>query len=73
MPLYFQYGFIIISILLIAVILLQQKSSSLGGMMGQDAGEKLAQTRRGSDQVLFQATIVLATLFMAGGLYAMFG
>lgn len=68
----FQYGFAAIAIMLIVVILLQQKSSSLGSMMGQDAGEKLAQTRRGVDKYLFQATIILAGLFVAGGLYAMF-
>lgn len=68
----FQYAFAVISVLLILVVLLQQKSSSLGSMMGQDAGEKLAQTRRGADKYLFQATILLASLFVAGGLYKMF-
>jgi protein translocase SecG subunit len=62
---------LIVSILLIGVILLQQKNSSLGAMAGQDAGEEMAQTRRGAEKFLHQMTIALAILFAVGGIYAM--
>jgi len=67
----FNIAYTIVSILLIIVILLQQKDAGLGTLMG-GSGEEIAQTRRGADKFLHQATIVLATLFIAGGFYAMF-
>ena len=67
----FKIFFTIVSILLIIVILLQQKNAGLGTMMG-GTGEEIAQTRRGADKFLHQATVVLAVLFFAGGFYAMF-
>jgi protein translocase SecG subunit len=67
----FNIAFIIVSILLVIVILLQQKHSGLGALMG-GSGEEIAQTRRGADKFLHQATVVLATLFICGGFYAMF-
>lgn len=60
-----------ISIALIGVILLQQKSSSLGGMAGQDAGEEIAQTRRGAEKFLHQFTIFLVVVFALGAIYKM--
>lgn len=68
----FQVIFILVSVLLVAVILLQQKNSSLGSMMGMDANEDIVQTRRGGEKLLHQATIVLSALFIGLGLYAMF-
>lgn len=68
----FSIFFTVISVALIVVVLLQQKSSSLGSMMGGDAGgEEVAQTRRGADRFLFQATLALAVLFAGAGIYAM--
>ena len=68
----FQIFFGTVSVLFILVVLLQQKNSTLGSMMGGDMGEEIAQTRRGADQFLHRATIVLSILFVGGGLYAMF-
>jgi len=68
----FQSFFVTVSVLLVISILLQQKSSSLGSMMGGDGGEEIAQTRRGADKFLYRATVVLATFFVGGGVYAMF-
>lgn len=62
---------IVLSLLLIGTILLQQKNSSLGSMAGQDAGEEIAQTRRGAEKFLHRLTILLALLFAGGGMYAM--
>ncbi len=68
-------GFIIfmitVSVSLITVILLQQKSSALGSMAGQDAGEEIAQTRRGAEKFLHQLTIFLVIIFAAGAIYKM--
>jgi preprotein translocase subunit SecG len=52
---------IIVSVSLIALVLLQIKSSGLGGVFGGDGG--IYKTRRGVEKILFQATIGLAGLF----------
>lgn len=53
---------IIVSVLLIAAILLQQKGSGLGSTFGGESGN-LYSTKRGVEKILFNATIVLAVLF----------
>ncbi|MCF7905642.1 preprotein translocase subunit SecG [Candidatus Gracilibacteria bacterium] len=68
----FKVLYIVLTFLFIALVLLQQKNATLGSMMGGDAGDEMAQTRRGAEKLLHQATIVLAILFLVGGLYAMF-
>ena len=69
----FKIFFIVVSVLLIGVILLQQKNSGLGALMGGGAGDEIAQARRGSDKFLHQATIVLSILFLGGAIWTMFG
>jgi len=54
---------LICAVLLIAVILLQQKGSGLGAAFGGSAA--VYTTRRGIDRILFQFTIVVAVLFFA--------
>jgi preprotein translocase subunit SecG len=54
---------IVISIALIAVILIQAKSSGLGGIFGGDSS--IYKTRRGVEKTLFQATIALSIAFFA--------
>lgn len=49
-------------VLMIASILLQQRGSSLGAGFGS-SGE-LYTTRRGTDKSLYEATIVMAVLFI---------
>ena len=51
---------IVVSVVLIAVILLQTRNSGLGSSFG---GDSIYKTRRGLDRTLFQMTIVLAILF----------
>lgn len=53
---------IISAVLMIACILLQARGASLGAGFGS-SGE-LFTTRRGTDKSLFEATIVLAVLFV---------
>lgn len=53
---------IILGILLILVILIQQKGSGLGSAFGGDLG--FYRTKRGAEKLLFWATIVLASAFI---------
>ncbi len=54
---------IVISILLIIVILLQNKGAALGSVFGGNSAVFL--TKRGIEKKLFTLTIVLAVLFFA--------
>lgn len=62
------YVQIILSILLIAAVLLQQRGSSLGGAFGGDNFSAAFHKRRGGEQFLFRASIVLAVLFVLSAL-----
>ena len=59
------YVQIILSILLVAAILLQQRGSSLGGAFGGDNFSATYSKRRGSEQFLFRLSIALGILFVA--------
>lgn len=59
----FQTIILISSVLIVALILLQQRGASLGAGFG-GSGE-LFTTRRGLDKSLFNTTIVLSVLFIA--------
>jgi len=60
-PRLIQVSQIVISVLLIAVILLQNRGTGLSGVFG--GSSNVFQTKRGVEKVLFRATIVLAILF----------
>lgn len=53
---------IVISVLLSASILLQQKGVGLGAAFG--GSSNIYSTKRGVDKILFRATIVLSVLFI---------
>jgi len=53
---------IIISLTLMVIILIQVKGEGGGGMFGGGVG--VARTRRGLERTLFNATIVLAAIFL---------
>ncbi len=55
---------IILSILLVAAILLQQRGSSLGGAFGGDNFSSAFHKRRGAELFLFKLSIGLAILFV---------
>jgi protein translocase SecG subunit len=55
---------IVLSVLLIVAILLQTRGSSVGGAFGGSDMGTTFYTRRGAEKVLFQATVVLAGLFV---------
>ena len=53
---------IIVCVLLILVILIQQKGTGLGTAFGGDMS--FYRTKRGAEKLLFYATIVLSTIFI---------
>lgn len=58
------YVQVILSILLVAAILLQQRGSSLGGAFGGDNFSSAFHKRRGAENFLFQLSIGLTVLFV---------
>jgi protein translocase SecG subunit len=59
---------IILSVLLIAAILLQQRGSSLGGAFGGDNFSSAFHKRRGAELFLFKFSIGIAVLVVASAL-----
>ena len=55
---------ILISIALVVLILLQERSAGLSGIFGGEGGS-FYQTRRGLEKVVFRGTIVLILIFIA--------
>jgi preprotein translocase subunit SecG len=53
---------LILAVVLITVLLMQAKGSSLGGIFGGDSSS-VYRTRRGFEKRLFQFTIVLSVVF----------
>lgn len=58
------YAEITLSLLLIAGIVLQQRGAGLGGAFGGDNFASTFYKRRGAEKFLFNATIVIAVLFV---------
>jgi preprotein translocase subunit SecG len=55
---------ITVSVLLTIVILLQVKGSGFGAALGGMSGGSVYRTKRGLERTLFQATIILAVVFI---------
>ncbi|MBI4497836.1 MAG: preprotein translocase subunit SecG [Chloroflexi bacterium] len=53
---------IVVSVLLIIVVLLQNRGSGLSGAFGPQAG--VFRTRRGLERILFRVTIALTVVFL---------
>lgn len=53
---------IILGVLLVLVIIIQQKGSGIGAVFGGDLG--FYRTKRGAEKLLFYATIILAIAFI---------
>lgn len=62
MQTYFNVAQIIVSVVLIAVLMLQVRGGGLGGIFGQP--DSTFRTRRGVEKTLFQFTIALVVLFI---------
>jgi protein translocase SecG subunit len=63
---------IVLSVLLIGLILLQRSGAELGGAFGGGGEGGATYTRRGAEKVIFYATILIAILFIAASLLALF-
>jgi len=61
-PQYINFAQVIVSVVLIVLILLQQRGTALGSAFGQEGGYYA--TRRGVQQKIFWATIVFGTAFI---------
>lgn len=61
---------IVLSILLIAGVLLQERSAGLGGALGGGDGSITYHKRRGLEKFLFYFTIVIGILFAVSALIA---
>ncbi|OGO06147.1 MAG: preprotein translocase subunit SecG [Chloroflexi bacterium RBG_13_54_9] len=59
---YLHFVQILVSIILIAIILLQAKGAGLGGIFGSQTS--VFRTKRGVEKTLFQFTIILAVIFL---------
>lgn len=57
---------IVLGVLLILVIIIQQKGSGLGGTFGGDLG--FYRTKRGAEKLLFYATILLSVAFVVSSI-----
>jgi preprotein translocase subunit SecG len=64
METFLDIALIITSIALIASVVLQSKGGGLGGLVGGDTGGAFS-ARRGIEQTLFRATIVLSVIFFS--------
>ena len=56
---------IIVSIVLIVLVLLQDRSTGTSGLLGGTAVDSSYQTRRGVERFIFVGTIVASVLFAA--------
>ncbi len=60
-PRIIQIGQIVVAVLLVTVVLMQNRGTRLSGIFG--GSSSVYRTKRGVEKVLFTATIVLAVLF----------
>ena len=64
------YVQIILSVLLVAIVLLQRTGAQVGGAFGgSDNWSSAFHTRRGIEKVLVTATIIIAILFALSALF----
>ncbi len=59
---------IFLGLIIIALILLQERSSGMSGLLGGDSSGYY-QARRGMEKTIFYSTIILTTLFVILAVY----
>ncbi len=72
LPAILPYIQIVLSLLLITGIVLQNRGASLGGAFGGDNFASTFYKRRGAEKFLFNATIVLAILYVLAAVAGIF-
>ncbi len=65
------YTQIVLSVILITLVLLQQSDADLGGAFGGGDTANNARTRRGAEKTIFNASILVAILFVITSLAAL--
>lgn len=60
-----------LAVLLIVLVLLQQSDSGLGSAFGGGDDGGINRTRRGAEKMIFNATIVVAVLFVISAIAAL--
>ncbi len=63
---------VVLALLLMALILLQQNDSSLGGAFGGADSAAHAHRKRGPEKLIFNSTIIVAILFVGAAILALF-
>jgi protein translocase SecG subunit len=61
-----------LAVIIVTLILLQERSSGISGLLGGDGGS-FYQARRGMEKVIFYSTIVLIVAFLGVALYRLGG
>jgi len=61
---------LVIAVLLIAVIIIQNRGAGLGGIFGGEGG--VYRTKRGAEKIIFIATVILAILFLGLSIVSVF-
>ena len=72
MTTYLSFGQIIVAVLIVVLVLLQQRGTGLGAAFGGGGEGGSYTTRRGIQQKLYWATIVLGTLFVIFAILQLF-
>lgn len=62
MDVYLRIVLIVVSVVLVALVMLQAKGSGLAGMFGGDGG--VYKTRRGVEKTVYNATVVFSAIFL---------
>ena len=62
---------ILLSVVIITLILLQERSSGMSGLLGGDGGG-FYQARRGMEKAIFYETIVLVIAFVALAIFQLY-
>jgi preprotein translocase subunit SecG len=60
---YLRIVLMVVSVVLIALVMLQARGSGLAGMFGGDGG--VYKTRRGVEKTVYNATVVFSAIFLS--------
>lgn len=63
---------IALSVILVALILLQRSEAALGGAFGGSNSDNIRRTKRGAEKWIFNATIAVAIIFAISAILAFF-